>query len=105
MINARAAFASAFCVILTTGVSAAAYSYVLPKETAELAPGPHLDTAQRNCGACHSADYISTQPRALADPQAFWLAEVTKMQRVYGAPIDNADLPKIVDYLVQTYGR
>jgi hypothetical protein len=25
------------------------------------------------------------------------------MIKVYGAPIDEADVPKIVDYLVQTY--
>ncbi|MGZ5904214.1 MAG: cytochrome c, partial [Reyranella sp.] len=29
--------------------------------------------------------------------------EVTKMIKVYGAPIDEADVPKIVDYLTQTY--
>ena len=35
--------------------------------------------------------------------KAFWEAEVTKMINVYGAPIDKADVPKIVDYLVQVY--
>jgi len=33
----------------------------------------------------------------------FWLAEVTKMIKTYGAPIDEADVPKIVDYLAATY--
>jgi len=28
---------------------------------------------------------------------------VTKMIKVYGAPIDEADVGKIVDYLEQTY--
>jgi sulfite dehydrogenase (cytochrome) subunit B len=28
---------------------------------------------------------------------------VTKMIKVYGAPIDEADVGKIVDYLTQTY--
>jgi hypothetical protein len=33
----------------------------------------------------------------------FWQAEVTKMIKVYGAPIDDADVPKIVGYLAATY--
>jgi hypothetical protein len=33
----------------------------------------------------------------------FWQAEVTKMIKVYGAPIDDADVGKIVDYLAATY--
>jgi hypothetical protein len=33
----------------------------------------------------------------------FWQAEVTKMIKVYGAPIDDAAVSKIVDYLAATY--
>ena len=33
----------------------------------------------------------------------FWAAEVTKMIKVYGAPIDDADVGKIVDYLTANY--
>ena len=54
---------------------------------------------QGNCGSCHSADYVVTQPQGPAFKKAFWEAEVTKMIKVYGAPIDEADVPKIVDYL------
>lgn len=84
---------------------AAPRSYALPEETATLADGPHLDTVQGNCVACHSAEYISTQPRGLTNPKAFWTAEVTKMQKAYGAPVADTDVPAIVDYLVQTYGK
>ncbi len=84
---------------------AAPRSYALPDETAMLADGPHLDVVQGNCAACHSAEYITTQPRSLANPRAFWTAEVTKMQKAYGAPVDDADVPKIVDYLVHAYGK
>ena len=62
-------------------------------------PGPDLDVVQNNCTACHSADYIQTQPRGPKFKKDFWQAEVTKMIKVYGAPIDEADIPKIVDYL------
>ena len=95
--------AAALALLLATPAVAA--SYTLPDETASLAPGPNLDLVQQNCAACHSADYVSTQPRALKDPQAFWRAEVAKMQKVYGAPIAEADIPAIVDYLAQSYGN
>jgi len=84
-------------------VTAAPVNYKLPEETAVFKPGPNLDVVQNNCTACHSADYINTQPRGPKFKKDFWQAEVTKMIKVYGAPIDDADVPKIVDYLAATY--
>lgn len=78
-------------------------SYQLPDETAEYKPGPNLETVQNNCGACHSADYVTTQPQGPKFKRDFWQAEVTKMIKVYGAPIDDSDAGKIVDYLTATY--
>jgi hypothetical protein len=46
---------------------------------------------------------INTQPRGPKFKKDFRQAEVTKMIKVYGAPIDDADVPKIVDYLAATY--
>jgi sulfite dehydrogenase (cytochrome) subunit B len=84
-------------------VNAKPLNYQLPDDTAAFKPGPNLEVVQGNCGSCHSADYIITQPQGPAFKKAFWEAEVTKMINVYGAPIDQADVPKIVDYLVQVY--
>jgi mono/diheme cytochrome c family protein len=81
---------------------AAPVNYKTPDETAAFKPGPNLDTVQSNCGACHSADYIKTQP-PMKDKKAFWQAEVTKMIKVYGAQINDADVGKIVEYLAATY--
>jgi len=93
-------------VALPAAVAAASpVSYELPPETAAFAPGPNLSVAQANCLGCHSADYITTQPRTLPNPKAFWTAEVTKMQKAYGAPIASSDAPMIVDYLVSVYGK
>ena len=86
-----------------TAVNAAPVSYTLPEETAAFKPGPNLETVQNNCTACHSADYINTQPRGDKFRKDFWQAEVTKMIKLYGAPIDDADVGKIVDYLVATH--
>ncbi len=82
---------------------AAPMSYKIPQETAAFKPGPNLDVVRNNCTACHSADYINTQPRGPKYKKDFWQAEVTKMIKVYGAAIDDADVGKIVEYLAATY--
>lgn len=82
---------------------AAPINYALPEETAAFKPGPNLEVVQNNCSGCHSADYIRTQPQDQKSKKDFWQAEVTKMIKVYGAPIDAADVSKIVDYLAATY--
>ena len=81
---------------------AAPVNYKTPDEVAAFKPGPGLEIVKGNCSACHSADYIKTQP-PMKDRKGFWQAEVTKMIKVYGAPIDDADVSKIVDYLAATY--
>jgi hypothetical protein len=97
----------AACVAAAFGsaapLSARRVSYQLPEETAAFKPGPNLDAVQNNCTACHSADYIRTQPEGPKFKKDFWQAEVTKMIKVYGAPIDDGDISKIVDYLSSTY--
>ena len=84
-------------------ISAKPIVYVLPKETAVLKSGPNVEMVRNNCSACHSVDYIQTQPRGPKFKKDFWQAEVTKMIKVYGAQIDEADESKIVEYLAQTY--
>jgi mono/diheme cytochrome c family protein len=100
-------FAAAGFAIFAVANSATAQAkpmhYQLPDETAAFKPGPHRDAVLNNCAACHSADYIQTQPRGPKFTRDFWQAEVTKMIKVYGAPIDDADVAKIVDYLTSAY--
>lgn len=75
----------------------------LPPDSTRLAPGPGVEAAAV-CVACHSADYIATQPRDIADMRGFWTREVTKMRRVFGAPINDSEATEIIGYLVTTYG-
>ena len=89
----------AFAALATTAI-AGPLTYELPDETADLKPGPGAETAGV-CLACHSADYISTQPPHMG--KAFWEAEVQKMIKSYKAPIDPADAPAIADYLAANY--
>jgi sulfite dehydrogenase (cytochrome) subunit B len=61
-----------------------------------------LDKVEGNCAACHSLDYIQMNSPFLKP--AGWDAEVTKMIKAFGAPIDDADAKAITDYLNKNYG-
>jgi hypothetical protein len=54
------------------------------------------DAVNNNCLACHSAGMVLTQPHL---SRVDWQAEVEKMRNAYKAPIADADVPAIVDYL------
>ena len=62
--------------------------------------GPGADAINNNCLACHSADMVLDQPLL---PRATWAAEVAKMRATYKAPLTDADIPLIVDYLAATH--
>ena len=65
------------------------------------APGKELVTA--NCSMCHSLDYIQMNSPFL--DRKGWEASVGKMIKAMGAPIAEADVQKIVDYLASQYGK
>jgi mono/diheme cytochrome c family protein len=67
-----------------------------------LKDGPGRDAVMNNCAACHSLDYI--QMNSPFPDQKLWEAEVTKMIKIFGAPIDEADAKTIIDYLNRNYG-
>jgi sulfite dehydrogenase (cytochrome) subunit B len=84
---------------------AGAKSITLPTDPVQLtaSPLPGYAKAQTNCVACQSAEDMLYQPPTA--PRAYWEAMVTRMKVVFKAPIDDADMPVIVDYLVKTYGN
>jgi sulfite dehydrogenase len=45
---------------------------------------------------------VQYQPSSL--PRGYWEATVKKMQKPFGAPFADEDIPAIVDYLAKTYG-
>ena len=96
-------------VALVVGIGARqladAKTITLPMEGPPLkaSPLPGYAKAQANCVACHSAEYMLYQPPTA--PRPYWEAMVTRMKVVFKAPIDDADMPAIVDYLVKTYGN
>ncbi len=77
------------------------HSIVLPQYPAEIAEGPNVNTYRNGCLLCHTARYVSMQPRF---SKTVWQNEVKKMVDAYGAPISEADQALIVEYLVAVKG-
>ncbi len=93
-------------IILVAGFAYAAvdepeHSITLPTVQTELRAGAGKDKTETLCAICHSVDYITMQPNF---PRAVWTVEVNKMIKVMGAPINEEDAKKIIDYLVANYG-
>ena len=76
---------------------------VIAQERIELRDAPGRAQVEANCGSCHSLDYIVMNSPFL-DRQG-WDGSVTKMIKVFGAPISAEDAKAIVDYLSANYGK
>jgi hypothetical protein len=87
-------------------VAAVAAIAVTAAQTAEkpveLKRGAGSNRVAANCGGCHSLDYIRMNAGFL--DAAGWDAEIAKMIRAFGAPIDPADAKAIAAYLSTNYG-
>ncbi len=89
--------------VMTTAFACASVTVADAEEKpVVLKPGPGLDKVEKNCGGCHSLDYIQMNSPFLN--AAGWNTEVMKMIKAFGAPIDDADAKAIVDYLTKNYG-
>jgi hypothetical protein len=97
-------------VLLSTGLAwgavaeAATKTLALPADVVELQTSelPGYLKARASCMTCHSAEYIRYQPPTSS--RTYWDTMVKRMKAVFNAPIDEADMSDIVDYLVRTYG-
>jgi hypothetical protein len=97
--------AASFSALVVAAASVAAKTIQLPPDGMQLKPSdlPGYAKAQASCVACHSAEYMRYQPPTA--PRPYWDAMVKRMKTVFKAPIDEADMPALVDYLVKTYGN
>ncbi len=80
-------------------------TYQAPPDTVMLTPSalPGYAKATAVCTSCHSAEYMQYQPPNAGRP--YWDAMVHRMKAVFNAPVDDADMPAIIDYLSATYGN
>lgn len=90
--------------LLVSAAAADALDITLPADHAyaALKAGDGMETTQRNCVLCHSTDYIVMQPRGDLKQ---WDGVVTKMIKVFGAPVNDADARAIAEYLARAYGK
>jgi mono/diheme cytochrome c family protein len=68
-----------------------------------LADAPGRDTVYANCLTCHSVDYVLLN--AGIPNRTGWEGTITKMRKIMGAPISDADAAMILDYLASNYGK
>ncbi|HVE22435.1 MAG TPA: sulfite--cytochrome C oxidoreductase subunit B [Acidocella sp.] len=88
--------------VTAAGITLTSQSATYPAGADLFPGGAAAQATNANCLTCHSADMILNQPNLT---RAAWQGEVMKMIKLYGAPIGTADVPAIVDYLVQTKGK
>ena len=67
-----------------------------------LTDAPGRGMVESNCALCHSLDYLRSNAPFMN--RKMWQAEIDKMIKVFGAPIEPADAAVIVDYLLKNYG-
>ena len=90
--------------LVTSAIAAADRMIPMPADHAyaTLKPGPGVEVTRQQCVSCHSTDYIVMQPRGDAKQ---WDGVVTKMIKVFGAPVNDQDAKTIVEYLATQYGN
>ena len=89
-------------IALAIAAALLAGSVFAAEQEIKLKLGPGLDKVEANCQACHTLAYIPMNSPYLN--AAGWDAEVTKMIKAYGAPVEDADAKAIKDYLAANYG-
>jgi mono/diheme cytochrome c family protein len=92
-------------IVRIFAVALLATAFAMPaaadEKPVQLKQASGLDKVEGNCGGCHSLDYVvmnSPFPDA-----AVWDAEVSKMIKSFGAPIEEPDAKIIADYLKKQY--
>ncbi len=68
-----------------------------------LKEGAGRELVEANCATCHSLDYIQMNSPFL--DRKGWEATLSKMVNAMGAPVPKEDVPMIVEYLNQHYGK
>ncbi len=87
---------AALSALLLAGLAVAA-----GEESIKLQDAPDRDLVAARCSVCHSVDYI--QMNAPVFDRTGWQKSVRKMIDTFGAPINEDDARRIVEYLANNY--
>lgn len=71
------------------------------EDSIKLQDAPDRDLVAARCSVCHSVDYV--QMNAPVFDRAGWQKSVRKMIDTFGAPINEDDAKRIVEYLANNY--
>ena len=71
-------------------------------ETPPELAGADAEVVVNHCSACHSLDYITTQPRGKGEQ--FWRDSVAKMVTVYKAPLTPEQADAVAATLARKFG-
>ena len=74
----------------------------LPELDPAMPDKPGLVAVQTLCNTCHTPHYIMNQPEFTKE---VWTAEITKMQKVFNAPIPQEKVPEVLAYLMSVRGK
>lgn len=101
----RVAATTCSSLLMALSLSASAQDVVMPDETVLWikSPLPGYQKVMQQCMTCHSAHYAQYQPGTT--PRAYWEAQVKRMKTVFNAPIPDADVELITEYLFKTYSK
>lgn len=83
--------------VTAAGITLRSISIDLPTEGQTFGDGKDAEAINNNCLACHSATMVLNQPKL---SPAAWQGEVDKMRSQFKAPVNAADVPAIVAFLV-----
>ena len=78
-------------------VQGSVHSIELPRYEPIMPEGPNRNLFLNSCTMCHSARYVLMQ---FPLPRAKWTAEVEKMKKAFGCPVDISHQNQLVDYLM-----
>lgn len=76
---------------------------IADEDAIQLKPADGVEVVQQNCVACHSLDYVQMNSPFLDEKG--WTATVTKMVKTFGAPVEEGDQKRIIEYLTANYGK
>lgn len=103
MIRAVTAAFAAGAALLAAAALAQEPQLELPLgETPPELADPASELVVNACSACHSLDYITTQPRGKGEQ--FWKDSVAKMVAVYKVPLTPAEADAVAAVLARKFG-
>jgi mono/diheme cytochrome c family protein len=97
----RALIAAGALLVAAALAGAAGAAEAPGEESLQLKEGPGREMLSQRCAICHSLDYIPSNAPAMDRPG--WQKTIQKMRDRFGAPVNDDEARKILEYLAANY--